>query len=154
MFQKIKTTNYPPVFPILIWDGECKFCKWWKTRWELKTKDQLSFKTYQEAASQFPDIPLKEFKKASRLIDTDGKIYAGPDSAYRSVFMAGDKKWHNWYTEYKWFQELSDFGYNHIAKNRSFYYKFTSFLFGKDPKKPKAYWLIYLLVLIIIIIAI
>ena len=153
MFQKIKTTNYPPSFPILIWDGECKFCKWWKTSWELKTKNQLSFKTYQEVASLFPDIPLKEFKKASRLIDTDGKVYSGPDSAYRSLYLAGDKKWHQWYKKYSWFESLSDLGYNHIAKNRSFYYKVTSLLFGKDPVKPKKYWLYYILVLIILFFA-
>lgn len=152
MFQKIKSTTNPPSFPILIWDGECKFCKWWKTRWELKTSNQLSFKVYQEVASQFPDIPLKEFKKASRLIDIDGNVYSGPDSAYRSLYLAGDKKWHQWYSNYKWFQKISDLGYNHIAKNRNFYYKATSILFGKDPEKPKKYWLFYILILIFLLI--
>ena len=153
MFQKIKTTSYPPNDPLLVWDGECKFCKWWKTRWELKTKNQLSFKTYQEVASQFPDIPLKEFKKASRLIATDGKVYSGPDSAYRSLYLAGDKKWHQCYEKYSWFESVSDLGYNHIAKNRSFYYKATTFLFGKDPENPKKYWLYFVLFLIILLLA-
>ena len=154
MFQKINSTNYPPSDPLLIWDGECKFCKWWKTRWELKTKNDLNFKTYQEVASQFPDIPVNEFKKASRLIETDGSIYSGPDSAYRSLYIAGNKKWHHWYSKNNWFQKLSDFGYNHIAKYRSFYYKATIILFGKNPEKPTLYWLLYLLLLIILFIVI
>ncbi len=153
MFQKITKTNYPPQFAILVWDGECKFCKWWKTRWELRTKNNLTFKTYQEVASQFPDIPIKEFKKASRLIESDGSIYSGPDSAYRSLYIAGDKKWHFWYSKYNWFQKASDIAYNHIAKNRSFYYKATIFLFGKNPEKPTLYWLYYFLVLILLVIA-
>lgn len=152
MFEKITKTKFPPTHPILIWDGECKFCKWWKTRWELKTKNQLNFKTYQEVASQFPDIPLKEFKKASRLIDTDGKVYSGPDSAYRSLYISGNKIWHQYYASHKWFEKLSDLAYNHIAKNRNFYYKATTFLFGKNPLKPQKYWLYYLLFIIVIIL--
>jgi predicted DCC family thiol-disulfide oxidoreductase YuxK len=153
MFQEINKTAYPPTHPILVWDGECKFCKWWKTRWELKTKNQLDFKTYQEVASQFQDIPLKEFKKASRLIETDGAVYSGPDSAYRSLYISGNKKWHHWYSKNSWFEKLSDLGYNHIAKNRNFYYKATVILFGKDPVKPKLYWFYYLLLLILLIIS-
>ncbi len=153
MFQKINKTEYPPNQPILIWDGECKFCKWWKTRWEIKTKNQLDFKTYQEVTSQFQDIPLKEFKKASRLIETDGFVYSGPDSAYRSLYIAGNKKWHLWYSNNAWFEKISDLGYNHIAKNRNFYYKATVILFGKDPVKPKYYWFYYLLLISLLIVA-
>jgi len=150
MFQQINKTEHPPFQPILVWDGECKFCKWWKTRWELKTKDNLSFKTYQEVASQFSDIPIKEFKKASRLIEPDGKIYSGPDSAYRSLYYTGRKKWHFWYQKYPWFKTISNFSYNHIAKNRSFYYKVTVFFFGSNPEKPKLYWLYYLLIILLV----
>jgi len=150
MFKKITKTKYPPSSPILVWDGECKFCKWWKTRWELRTKNDLSFKTYQEVAAQFPDIPEKEFKKASRLIEIDGCVYSGSDSAYRSLYIAGDDKWHIWYAKEGWFQKISDLGYNHIAKNRNFYYKTTIVLFGKDPEKPAFYWMYYLLLFMFI----
>lgn len=135
MFAKINKTNYPPEIPILIWDGECKFCFWWKTKLELKTRQKLMFKTYQEIGSKFPDIPIKEFKKASRLIETDGTIYSGPDSIYRSLYFAGIEKWHIWYSSTILFQKMSDIGYNHIAKNRGFYYKVTVFLFGDNPVK-------------------
>lgn len=154
MFEKITKTEYPPTHPILVWDGECKFCKWWKTRWEIKTKNKLQFTTYQEVGGQFHDIPLKEFKKASRLIDSDGNIYSGPDSAYRSLYIAGNKKWHQWYSEYSWFEKLSDYGYNHIAKNRDFYYKATVSLFGNNPEKPQRYWLHYILIIILLLILI
>lgn len=152
MFEKIEYTKYPPSKNILIWDGDCGFCKYWKTRWEAKTRDKIHFKTYQEFASQFPDIPLKEFKKASRLIETDGKIYSGPDSAYRSLWHSGKEIWHNLYQSRSWFRYLSDHSYNHIAKNRSLYFKITKLCFGKEPLKMKPYWLIYLSVLVLIVL--
>ncbi|MDR5590596.1 thiol-disulfide oxidoreductase DCC family protein [Christiangramia sp. SM2212] len=150
MFGKIKYTEHHPPQNVLIWDGKCGFCKFWKTRWEEKTKGKVIFKTYQESAENFKDFPIKEFKKASRLIETDGKIYSGPDSAYRSLWHAGNKFWHQLYASSSIFEKLSNHGYNHIAKNRSFYFKLTKFLFGKDPLHLKPYWLLYLVLIIIL----
>jgi predicted DCC family thiol-disulfide oxidoreductase YuxK len=80
MFTKIHKTNFPPSQPTIVWDGECKFCRWWKSRWQLETGKNIRYLTYQKVAGEFPDIPPKEFKKASRLIESDGRIYSGPDS--------------------------------------------------------------------------
>ena len=152
MFKKVHHTENPPSENILIWDGKCGFCKFWKTRWEDKTEGKIVFKTFQEYASNFPDIPIKEFKKASRLIETDGKIYSGPDSAYRSIWHTGVKTQHRLYRSNVWFRHLSDHAYNHIAKNRSFYFKLTKILFGSNPKKLQPYWLFYLIIIIAILI--
>ena len=151
MFQKIERTSHIPQKQTLVWDGDCTFCKFWKTRWELKTNDKIHFEPYQTASDNFPDIPLKEFKKASRFIDTDGKVYSGPDSAYRSIYVGGVSFWHNLYTSQKWFTKLSDHGYNHVAKNRSFSYKVTIALFGKNPEKLKYYWLLYLVAIVVLV---
>ena len=152
MFKKIEDTKYPPSVHTFVWDGDCGFCKFWKTRWEEKTRGKIIYKTYQQIASEFPDIPLKEFKKASRLIETDGKVYAGPDSAYRSLWHTNRKSYHQLYSRSKFFQTLSDHGYNHIAKNRHFYFQVTKYLFGDDPQKLKPYWLLYLVGLLLIIL--
>lgn len=154
MFKKIHDTTNKPADNILIWDGKCGFCDFWKSRWEARTKGKIRFETYQDFAHEFPDIPLKEFKKASRLIEKDGHIYSGPDSAYRSIWHAGDRKWHEFYKKYSWFRWLSDHGYNHVAKNRHFYFRLTKLLFGKEPLKLKPYWILYLLVIVLILILI
>ena len=151
MFTKIDFTNYKPKTPVLIWDGHCGFCKFWKTRWQNSTGNQIKYITLQEHSGDFPDIPEKEFKKASRLITKDGKIFSGPDSAYKAMWFAGNKKWHYWYHNYPFFQYLSDHIYNHIAKNRSLYYKLTVNLLGKNPTNLKPYWLFYASFLLAII---
>jgi len=151
MFKKIEFTVHPPSKPELIWDGECGFCKFWKTRWELKTGDRVNYRTFQERAEYYPDIPLKEFKKASRLIETDGSVYSGPDSAYRTLQYSGNSFWHNLYKKQSWFTWLSDHGYNHIAKNRAIYFKVTKRLFGENPEKLSYDWLFYMISIFILI---
>jgi len=150
MFQKFTKTNYPPIHkPVLVWDGECGFCKYWVTRWKSLTDNKVDYKTYQEVASQFQDIPLKEFKKASRLIETDGHIYSGPDSAYRSyTYTTKNLPWHTWYSKHPIFTKLSDHGYNFTAKHRSFFFSLTKLFFGKNPERLQPYWLCYALILL------
>ena len=150
MFRKFERTKYPPTEkPILVWDGECGFCKYWVTRWKSLTQDKIDYKTYQEVASQFKDIPVKEFKKASRLIETDGSMFSGPDSAYRSyTYSKKSLPWHRWYHTYTWFTKLSDHGYNYIAKHRPFFFKLTKLLFGNNPKQLQPYWAVYLFILL------
>ena len=147
MFQKFDKTKYPPSEkPMMVWDGECGFCKYWVTRWHNLTGNSIVYKTYQEVAQQYQDIPLKEFKKASRLIETNGAIYSGPDSAYRSyTYTKKNHSWHQWYQKYDWFTALSDHGYNYIAKNRGFFFKLTKAFFGTNPKRLQPYWVIYLI---------
>ncbi|HBC04118.1 MAG: thiol-disulfide oxidoreductase [Aequorivita sp.] len=154
MFAKIQKTDFPPSEkPTMVWDGECGFCNYWITRWKSKTENRIHYKTFQEVSDKYPDIPLKEFKKASRLIEKDGQVYSGPNSAYRSFlyFKKPNVKWHRWYSENRWFNYLSDHIYNYIAKHRSFMFTLTKILFGKNPKNLKPYWFLILLSILILI---
>jgi len=150
MFSKIQRTAFPPIKkPMMVWDGKCGFCRYWISRWKSKTGNNIDYRTFQEVAEMYNDIPLKEFKKASRLIETNGSIYSGPDSAFRSFnyFEKKDTRWHRWYTRYTWFTWLSDHSYNFIAKNRSLMFTLTKLCFGKNPKTIRPYWILWLLVL-------
>lgn len=153
MFQKISRTAYPPKQkPVMIWDGNCGFCLYWTTRWLKITKDQVGYYSYQTVLERFPDIDEKHFKEASRFIDMDGKVYSGPQSAYKTLTLGS--KWgflNRWYENKKWFTRLSDKAYDFVAKNRNFLYKVTKFLFGSDPEQVRPFWAIYLAVILYIL---
>jgi predicted DCC family thiol-disulfide oxidoreductase YuxK len=153
MFQKFEHTKFPPnEKPLLVWDGACGFCTYWVTRWEQISEGKILFRPYQEVAGQFLDIPQKEFKKASRLITTEGTVHSGPDSAYMSYYIANkNSPWHRWYVHHKWFQGLSDFGYHFITKNRSHMFKVTKLMLGSNPRSLKPYWLLYFFGIILLI---
>ncbi|RAI89430.1 thiol-disulfide oxidoreductase DCC family protein [Algoriphagus yeomjeoni] len=146
MFTKIHKTTHPPDQPLFIWDGECGFCKYWIIVWKSKTEG-LDYMTFQDAASKFPDISLKDFKKASRLIESDGSVFSGPDSAFRTFyyFKKPKKHWHQWYKYSPIFQKISDHTYNWIAKNRPLMMRLTLAFWGKNPLKRKPYWLLWVI---------
>lgn len=149
MFKKIKTTSFPPKDkPVIIWDGNCGFCKYWTTRWQKTTKGKVDFTPYQEAQIQFSDIDVIHFKQASRLIDKDGKIYSGPHSAYKSLTYAGRLGFlNNWYENYSLFTNLSDGLYDIITRNRGVFFRITKLFFGADPKEVRPFWIIYLAII-------
>ncbi len=151
MFQKIHKTGFPPAGkPVLVWDGHCGFCAYWVARWQKITGEKVEYKTFQETAEIFADIPLKEFKKASRLIDTQGFVYSGPRSAFRTLKIGGSgwKFLDDWYATRPWFEKLCDNTYNWIAKNRPFMFRLTKAMFGANPHQPRPFWVIYVGILV------
>lgn len=155
MFTKLDTTNFPPKEkPLMVFDGNCGFCKYWVIKWKKISGLGVDYKPYQEAAEQLEDIEIHHFKEAVRYISTDGKIYNGPDAAYityynqeRAMFL------HRWYNEKPWFQKLSDQVYQWVADNRNLMSKLSIRLFGKNPANPKPYWKWYLLGFSLIVIS-
>src|SRR6266480_2404692 len=81
---RLRVSN-SPTKPLMIWDGECLFCKMWIERWREMTAGKVDYATYQQAASQFPEIPLDQFKHAMAFIEPDGKTFFAAEAVYRSL---------------------------------------------------------------------
>lgn len=150
VFQKINRTKFPPnEKPMMVWDGDCGFCKYWVVKWRKITGTRIDYKIYQEVFTDFEDIPKERFQEAVRLIDIDGMIYNGPEAAYRSLWISG--KWYNLFRLYrsnKLFRRFSDYFYDLIAQNRPFFFWLTKIMFGTKPDKTQYYWLIYLVIFV------
>lgn len=136
----------------MVWDGQCGFCAFWITRWKKMTHGEIDYRPYAEVASDFPDIELKAFQQAVRLIEPSGRVFSGAEAAFRS-FQYGTSWGWLWplYAEKAWFRTICNALYDWIAKHRSFMQKLTVALFGNNPEKLKRYWLLYLLILLVII---
>ena len=145
-FWKLNKTRYPPSpKAILIWDGECEFCAYWISYWKKKFGADIEFHSFQTVYKQFPDINKREFLLASHFIETDGTIYSGARSAFRSLYYAGKPKFlDRWYAKKAWFRQLSDNLYRLVSHNRPTFFKISKYLFGSDPLSLKPFWAIYL----------
>lgn len=66
----------PEGSPTLIYDGECAVCRYWVAYWRGLTAERVVYRPYQEAAADFPAIPLEAFRLAIQLIETDGRVYS------------------------------------------------------------------------------
>ena len=69
--------------PTLIYDGDCGICKEWVTYWEGLTGTRVVYRPYQDAAQDYPDIPLDTFRHAIQFVETDAHVYSGAAATYR-----------------------------------------------------------------------
>src|SRR6059036_3159616 len=131
----------PPPKPLMIWDGECHFCKMWIERWREITAGKVDYATYQQAAHQFPEIPLDQFKHAMAFIEPDGKTFFAAEAVYRSLQYRSSRKWLEWsYDHVPGFAEISETAYKFIARHRSLGSSVTRMLWGKDVRPPTYFW--------------
>jgi predicted DCC family thiol-disulfide oxidoreductase YuxK len=137
---RFRVSNPPPK-PLMVWDGECLFCKRWIERWREITAGKVDYATYQEAAHQFPEIPLDQFKRAVALIEPDGKTFFAAEAVYRSLGHRASKKWLAWsYYHIPGFAAISESAYKFVARHRSLGSSVTRFLWGKDVRPPTYFW--------------
>jgi len=131
----------PPPKPLLIWDGECHFCRRWIERWRVITGTEIDYVPYQEIPERFPEIPQEQFRRSVVYIDRNGQVFVAAAAVYRSLRRCGSKKWLWWsYHHVPGFAAVSELAYRLIAKNRSFASAMTRLLWGKDVRPPTYFW--------------
>src|SRR2546421_11399023 len=118
MNSQMRVANPPPK-PLMIWDGECHFCRRWIERWRENTRGEVDYATSQESADRFPEIPREQFERAVIYIETDGAVYSGANAVFRSLRGRSSKKWLAWsYDHVPGFAPVSQSLYRIIASNR------------------------------------
>ena len=135
MFSNIVNTKFRPDKPMLIWDRDCSFCKYWVLKWKAITKDDVAYVPYQEISDEIYDIPQSDFKEAERLIEPGGRVFNGPEAAFRVLSYSSKKhgKWHRRYKSSEGFKYICDKLYVFIASNRNLTFKITRVIWGKTP---------------------
>src|SRR6185295_4285709 len=83
----------PPPKPLLIFDGDCHFCRRWIERWRELTAGAVDYAPCQEVAEKYPEISREEFESAVQFIETNGTIYRGAEAVCRSLGYRFGCKW-------------------------------------------------------------
>ncbi|MBI4383830.1 MAG: DUF393 domain-containing protein [Nitrospinae bacterium] len=79
--------------PILIYDGDCQFCRRWTARWRRMTGDRVDYAPYQEVADGFPDITRDRFDASVQFVDKDETVYTGAEAVFRALAHAPGMGW-------------------------------------------------------------
>ena len=117
--------------PLLIFDGDCGFCRKWITRWQAITGDRIDYAPYQEVSEKYPQISLKEFASATQLVEPDGGISSGAEAVFRSLAKVPGKGWGWWlYQHIPGFAPISRAAYRFVAGHRYGLSKITRWLWG------------------------
>ncbi len=140
MKHELRVTNAPPK-PLMIWDGECHFCRHWIERWGVITAAHVEYVPYQEIGQRFPEIPRDLFQHSVVYIDKTGEVFVAAAAVYRSLRSRRSREWLWWsYQHVPGFAGLSELSYRVIAQNRGFASLVTRTLWGKDVRSPTYFW--------------
>src|SRR5438128_2286665 len=127
----------PPTKPLIIWDGECHFCRRWIERWREITRDTVDYATSQESGERFPEIPREQFERSVIYIEGDGSVFFGAEAVVRSLRSRSSKKWLAWsYDHVPGLAAVSESTYRIIASNRRLASAITRLLWGNDVRPP------------------
>jgi predicted DCC family thiol-disulfide oxidoreductase YuxK len=74
--------------PLMIYDGDCAFCRRWVERWRSRTGDAVAFRPLQRRGFLGRlAVPRKAARRGAQLVD-QGKRYEGADAVFRSLARA------------------------------------------------------------------
>lgn len=126
-----------PNRPLLIFDGDCSFCRRWIERWKNLTGDAIEYAPYQNASERAPSVPRENFGKAVHLVEPDGRITRGAEAVFRSLALAGQKRFLLWMYEnvspFRWIAEKT---YAFIAAHRDPIDRIDRIVVGAKTRRP------------------
>src|SRR5258708_26453979 len=110
--------------PLLIYDGDCGFCKYWLRYWQRLTGDRVAYAPYQEVAAQYPEILVAEFQRAVQYVAPDGKIASGAEAVLLTLsHTSGKGFWLTLYRRVPGFAAIAEGIYEFVASHRAELYR-------------------------------
>jgi predicted DCC family thiol-disulfide oxidoreductase YuxK len=123
---------------VLIYDGDCQFCGYWARYWQELTGDSVSYRPYQEAAEQYPAIPVADFQRAVQYIGPDGQRASAAEASLLTLSHARGKRiWLTLYRRLPGFGAVAEFAYAFTAAHRPAAYRVSLWLWGRDHRPPQ-----------------
>lgn len=124
--SRIRVNQPPAGKPVMLWDGDCGFCRRWILRWQRITGDRVDYHPHQARFNQFPEIPLSEFEQAVYFVDIDGSVASGAAAVLRALAEHPEHtRLYNWYQGNRAFAGLTEWLYRRVANNRTFLSRFS-----------------------------
>ncbi len=127
----------PPGRPLVVFDGDCGFCRFWVGRWKSISGDRLDYAPYQEVASRFPEIPEDEFRRAVQVIFPGGEVFSGAEAVVRALAEVPGRRYWLWlYHRVPGARAVTDAAYRGIADHRDAAMRVTRLFWGRVSERP------------------
>ena len=123
--------------PVLVYDGDCGFCRRWVARWRGATADAVDYETSVDAAPRFPEIPRERFAQAVVFVDGEGHATFGAEAVFRALATAPGRAGPLWLFEHvPGFAAASNFLYAWVAGHRPLLSRVSGWLWGPSLVPP------------------
>jgi predicted DCC family thiol-disulfide oxidoreductase YuxK len=128
----LRVSNPPPE-PLLIWDGDCRFCELWVERWRAASAGRFDDAPSQQVAHHYPEIPSETFDYAVVLIDESGRVFTGAEAIFRTLRDRAPHRALGWaYDRVPGVAGICDLFYRVSAQNRGVASAVIRALWGQD----------------------
>jgi predicted DCC family thiol-disulfide oxidoreductase YuxK len=128
--------------PILVFDGDCGFCRFWVTRVQRRTGDRVEYVPYQspDVAGRAPHLSREHFVRAVHLIEPDGQTSSGALAVFRLLAMTDElptalnrtgSALTRIYQSVPGAAAVSEAGYRFVANHRRLFTRLTALLSGQ-----------------------
>lgn len=126
--------------PLLVFDGDCGFCRFWVERWRHRTDGAVDYEPFQspEIARRYPQIPVENFEAAVHLFEPDGSVSSGAEAVFRLAAIGGRRTPLSLYEHVPGLAPISEMAYGLIARHRPTADAVRQFLWGNVPA-PSTY---------------
>lgn len=123
--------------PVLIYDGDCDFCRYWAGRWKLVTGNRIEYVPSREASARFPQISEKKFAESIQMIASDGSMYDGGEAVFLALSCVPGRSWPlALYRKYRPVASITEWVYGIVARNRSAFGWLTRLVLGRRFEPP------------------
>lgn len=118
--------------PLLIFDGDCRFCTAWVHRWRGLTGDRVDYAPFQEVGERFPEISPEAFERSVQLVLPSGEVISGARAVFRILGEVPGYGWLLWAHErVPGFAGCSEAAYRLVAGRRQLAARVSRRLWGE-----------------------
>src|ERR1700739_4746736 len=82
-----------PDRPLVLFDGQCGFCRSWVEDRRATTRGKVDFAPAQEESSSFSQLTEKDWKRSMQLLTPEGAVYDGAEAVFRTLAYVPKHRW-------------------------------------------------------------
>jgi predicted DCC family thiol-disulfide oxidoreductase YuxK len=125
--------------PLLVFDGDCGFCRFWVARWRHRTGDRVEYlpSDAAEIVERSPTLQPDRLARAVHLIEPDDRVSAGAEAVFRLLAHGGWRIPLTLYTHVPVVAAISESAYELVASHRRFFSIFTRLLLGRSTEPAR-----------------
>jgi len=118
--------------PVLVFDGDCGFCKLWIARCRRATGDKVDYQPYQTAAAHHKEVPREAFTQAIHFFEP-GRTTRAAEAAFRALSYAPRLSWLPRVYALPLVAPTAEAAYRVVAARRPLFSRLTRLLWGETP---------------------
>ena len=125
--------------PLLVFDGDCGFCRFWVARWRHRSGDRVEYvpSDAAETVERVPSLQPDRLARAVHLIEPNGRVSAGAEAVFRLLAHGGSRIPLTLYSRLPVVAAVSERAYALVASHRGIFSKLTRLLLGQSTEPAR-----------------